>query len=139
VAKRGESDITDHGDALAELRLPPGMYQVTAKLVIGNRSMTTARIVGCALTPANEDGTPGDQSGPEADAAAVHIAPASEPGEVGNLTLFASQELSQQGSVVLSCGTDAGTVRPTGAFATYVTIRAIEVGSVTDVPGPLPT
>jgi hypothetical protein len=137
VVKGPEMEVFNANVSLAELLLPAGRYQVTAKVQLGNSAATTPR-VGCQLTPANEDGSPGDiGSQPGEDAAALHLAPFAEPGEADMLTLFVSQTLAEAGPVVLTCGTDIGT--PTNVIAVPM-IRAVEVGSITETswPQPLP-
>jgi len=137
VTTPGAMEVFNSNVSLAELVLPAGQYQVTAKVQLGNSAATTPR-VGCQLTPANEDGSPGDIGGqPGEDAAALHLAPFAEPGETAELTLLVSQTLEDAGPVVLTCGTDIGT--PTNVVA-IPTIRAIEVGSITETswPPPLP-
>jgi hypothetical protein len=49
--------------------------------------------------------------------------------ELHNRVLFVSQELDSAGSVVLGC--DGSGSSEHGAFGAYISIRAIEVGSVT--------
>ena len=130
-------EVFDQDNLIAELNLPAGEYQVTGKVQIGNGA-NASRKVGCALTPANEDGSPGNiGSQPGEDDAALHLAPFDAPGETGELTLFVSQTLANDGEVRLSCGTNVAF--PTGVQAT-ASIRAVEVGSINDSswPPPLP-
>jgi hypothetical protein len=137
VTSPGVQEVSNSNFALAELLLPAGRYQVTAKVQLGN-SAAAARRVGCQLTPANEDGSPGnvgEQSGE--DASALHLAPAGQPGETGELTFLVSQTLDEEGPVRLTCGSDVPT--PTSVIA-IPQIRAVEVGSITNSswPQPLP-
>jgi hypothetical protein len=137
VTTGGTVTVFDQNSSLVELSLPAGKFQVAGKVQISNAASASRR-VGCALTPANEDGSPGDTgSQPGEDEAALHLAPFAEPGETGELTLFVSQTLANHGVVRLSCGADVSP--PTSVFAT-ASIRAIEVGSINgpSEPPPLP-
>jgi hypothetical protein len=137
VTTPGPMEVSDSSFALAELLLPAGTYQVTGKVQLVNAA-ASARRVGCQLTPANEDGSPGDVGGqPGEDAAALHLAAVGAPGETGELTLFVSQTLAEAGPVRLTCGTDAGSPSNVSAIPS---IRAIEVGSINESswPPPLP-
>jgi hypothetical protein len=138
VNLQGGIQVADQDSPVLELNLPPGKYQVTGKVQISNGGFES-RKVGCSLTPANEDGSPGDiGSQPGEDGAALHVARFDDPGETGELTLFVSQTLASAGVVQLSCGTNVA--EPTSVFASAASIRAIEVGSIngSSEPAPLP-
>jgi len=113
---------------LVTLRLEPGRYQVTGKVGLHNRDPQLPFRTQCALVPSNEDGTPREPGALGSDWGFLHLARAGSPGEEDAVSLFVSQELSQPGTVVLSC---SGNGNQFGAFANYGTIRAIEVASIT--------
>jgi hypothetical protein len=125
---------------VGNLTLAPGNYLVTGKVQISSSEPTESLAVGCKLVPSNEDGTPGDEDGPGADQAGLLLNRVGEPGSTGALALFASQRLSQRGVVQLLCTANAvpGSGTGPGGFASYRLVRAVEVGSISDDPGPLP-
>jgi hypothetical protein len=112
-----------------DLELPAGKYLVTAKLVLGSQgtALHDPVRVFCALGP----GSPVD------DSSGIHLAPVGSPGEMQVITLLASAELADNGSMKLSCSADGN---EQGALASNTVLRAIEVGSITTDPGvpPLP-
>ena len=118
---------TDTFTEIVRLTLEPGRYEVAGKVELHNRDGLPFN-TQCELVPSNPDGTAAEIGALGSDAAFRHLAPSGGPGELGGFVLFVSQELSASGSVVLGC---SGSGNEHGAFASYASIRAIEVGAVT--------
>jgi hypothetical protein len=115
------------------LTLPPGRYQVFAKVGLHNRDPQQPFVADCGLVPSDEDGTvraPGEIG---SDAAFLHLGRSGEAGDQGTFDLSVSQVLRKRGSVVLGC---SGYGNEHGAFTSYASIRAIEVGSIDESEAP---
>jgi hypothetical protein len=131
VATRSDNPMVPSTDAFTELvrlELPAGRYQVTGKLGLHNRDPQAPFRVQCALVPSYEDGIPQEPGAVGSDWDFAHLERSGSPGEEDGMALFVSQELSQPGAFVLGC---SGYANQFGAFASYVSINAIEVGSIT--------
>jgi hypothetical protein len=138
VIRRLDEPIVSTPSYSEVLRLPlqPGLYEITGKLGLHNRSPSSPFNLQCALVPSNQDGSPGSPGSADADVGFLNLAPAGSPGDQGGVSLAVSEDLAQPGSVVLSC---AGYGNAYGAFTNYVAIRATRVNSITRVsPAPLP-
>jgi hypothetical protein len=112
---------------LVRLQLGPGSYQVSGKVELHNRDSAAPFTVQCALVPGRPDGTAGQPDDPGTDWGFLTLDRSGEAGEQGAIVLFASQELDNASAVVLGCDGSGG---EHGAFAAYMTIRAIEVESI---------
>lgn len=119
---------TDTFTEVVRLALEPGQYQVTGKVELQNADAAAAFNTQCGLVPGTPDGTAADPDTPGSDARFLHLQPSGGAGESGGIVLFVSQELSEPASVVLGC---SGYGNEHGAFAAYASIRAIQVGSIT--------
>jgi hypothetical protein len=112
---------------LVRLQLEPGQYQVSGKVELHNRDAAVPLRVQCALVPGKADGTAGQPDDLGTDWGFLTLERSGEAGEQGAIVLFVSQELENTGSVSLGCD---GSGSEHGAFGAYMTIRAIEVGSI---------
>jgi len=115
------------------LTLPPGRYQVFAKVGLHNRDPQQPFVADCGLVPSNEDGTARAPGEIGSDAAFLHLGRSGEAGDQGTFDLSVSQVLRKRGSVVLGC---SGYGNEHGAFTSYASIRAIEVGSIDESEAP---
>jgi hypothetical protein len=112
---------------LVRLELDAGAYQVSGKVELHNRDGAPLA-VQCALVPGRPDGSAGVPDDPGTDWGFLRLERTGEAGDQGAIVLFASQELDSAAPVLLGCEGSGGEA---GAFAAYMTIRAIEVGSIT--------
>jgi hypothetical protein len=112
---------------LVRLQLEPGSYQVSGKVELHNRDGAVPLAVQCALVPGRTDGSAGVPDDPGTDWGFLRLERTGEAGDQGAIVLFASQELDSAAPVVLGCEGSGG---EPGAFAAYMTIRAIAVGSI---------
>lgn len=112
---------------LVRLELEPGRYQATGKVELHNRDAAAPFNVQCALVPSRPDGTAGQPGELGTDSGFLHLERSGEAGEHGGIVLLVSQELEEAGSVVLGCD---GSGNEHGAFGAYMSIRAIQVGSI---------
>jgi hypothetical protein len=103
----------------------PGEAAVGAAAAAAADSSTPPR---CWLSPSNPDGTPGDPGAATSDFVELSLAPFSQAGSQGQTAHVATQELTQPGTVVLSCRAYGN---PAGAFTAYATIAAVNVGRIT--------
>jgi hypothetical protein len=115
---------------VATMELPAGNYQVTARAATSALDNDSAEVL-CSLIPSDDELTP--EESPLSDTAGLHLAPVGQPGSKGVITLLATQELSQPGTVDVACHA-SGNV--SGARVSVV-LRAVGVGSITTDPGPL--
>jgi len=125
-------------EEFVSLTLDPGMYQVWGKLGVSNRDGERSFQVECTLVPSDADGTPrGTERAGEAgsDYGDLRLGPHDTPGDSGTIPLAISQVLRAQGTVVLAC---RGYGNDYGAFMHYGSIRAIRVGSITEIEAPTP-
>jgi hypothetical protein len=120
----GNSVVTE----IVSLALEPGRYLLTAKVALHNRDSQLPLTITCWLSPSNPDGTPGDPGAATSDFVELSLAPFSQAGSQGQTAHVATQELTQPGTVVLSCRAYGN---PAGAFTAYATIAAVNVGRIT--------
>jgi hypothetical protein len=115
------------------LTLLPGRYQVFDKVGLSNRDPQQPFVADCGLVPSTEDGrvrAPGEIG---SDAAFLRLGRGGEAGDQGTFDLSVSQVLRKRGAVVLGC---TGYGNEHGAFTSYASIRAIEVGSIDENEAP---
>ncbi len=117
---------------VVRLDLEPGRYLVIGKVGLANRDPALPFRADCWLIPSASDGTPGDPGARETDYVGVNLAPASQPGDQGQTSHIVTQELTEAGSVELSCRAVA-TPNQDGAFTSYASISAIEAGSISTI------
>jgi len=133
VAVRQHDNPVIPGDGryteLLRLGLPSGRYQVSGKVELQNRDPAAPLTVQCALIPARTDGTAGTPDDVGTDWGFLHLNRSGEAGDQAAIVLLASQALDADGSAALGCEGSGG---EPGAFGAYITIRAIEVLSVSN-------
>ena len=114
---------------IVRLSLEPGRYFVIGKVGLQNRDPALPFRADCWLVPSTSSGTPGDPGARASDYVGVNLAPTSQPGDQGQTSHVVTQELTEVGTVELSCRAVA-VPNQQGAFTSYASISAIEAGSI---------